>query len=162
LAVPAAAHANVDGPGMISVPGGELPHIAIYDDLRCAPVTVRPPAGQVFHADSACATLASVDGVLYGSTELPGYSAATQPLPNARVWQFNAQGDGSPTDATQLRTEVALGATGIHLIQVDSYAAYADNWRTDIQVRNEGNQPHHVVLYRVGDCASGEQEGGWL
>jgi hypothetical protein len=47
-------------------------------------------------------------------------------------------------------------------VQTDSHAAYADNWRTDIEVRNDGTQSHDVVLYRVGDCASGEQDGGWL
>src|SRR5262249_23105118 len=65
-------------------------------------------------------------------------------------------------DATQLHSEVALGATGIHIVETDSYAAYADNWRTTLDVRNDGTQSHHVVLYRVGDCASGEQDGGWL
>lgn len=114
-----------------------------------------------FFGDSACATLAVVDDVLYGPSDIPAGGAADPLTSWTAVSQSGPTGTGSAGDPHRLVTTVAAGETGVTLTQTDSYVVGQESYRTDVAVKNTSGAPKTVRLYRAGDCYLQDSDVGF-
>lgn len=140
-----------DDTGAAIVSAGPLSKVQISPTLNCSVDRVGETFG-AFDQDTACGTLVVVGGTLYGPAVLPGAPAFAALTP---VNQSAVTGDGSMANPFKLVTTVNVGATGVQLIQTDTYVSGQESYRTDVQVKNNAT-PRTVALYRAGDCRLGE------
>lgn len=109
-------------------------------------------------------TLLVVDGVLYAPNFGQHGGTATGNLgsftPFTTVSQTAVTGSGTSADPYRVVTIVAAGATGVRLIQTDTYAIGSEAYRTDLQLSNSG-AARNVILYRAADCYLGASDYGY-
>lgn len=139
---------------------GPLTRVEISDELNCAVDHVGDTRPEFF-GDTACATLAVVDDVLYGPTVIPAGGSAFPRTPWTAVGQSGPTGTGSAGDPFEVVTVVAAGETGITLTQTDSYVVGQESYRTDVAVKNTSGAPKTVRLYRAGDCYLQDSDVGF-
>ncbi|HWB71102.1 MAG TPA: hypothetical protein VG452_02710, partial [Egibacteraceae bacterium] len=138
---------------------GPLTRIEISDDLNCA-VWHAQDAEPEFYGETACATLAAVDGVLYSPEVIPGGLAA-EGTPYTPVSQQPVQGSGSDADPYRIVTVVALGPSGLQITQTDSYVAGQESYRTDVAIANTSSAAKSLTLWRAGDCNLQDSDFGF-
>jgi hypothetical protein len=109
---------------------------------------------------TACATLVSVDGIIYGPRTIPSFSLQYKTTPYSQVSQ-NLAGDGSIAHPYLITTVVDLPGTGIEVTQTDSYTIGLYGYDTSIRVRNVNGGAHKVLVYRAADCYLGGSDSGF-
>ena len=120
---------------------GPLTHVAAGADLSCQAQHIGDSAFQFAPEGAApgdCGTLVAVDGQVFG----PDSRGHT---PYSRISQVVLGEDA-------VETTVDLPASGLQIVQRDSYLPGQDGYRTDVTVRNTGAVTKSIVLYRAGDC----------
>ncbi len=149
---------TVTGPTPVIVSSGPLTRIETTPDLNCAVNHASDLSGE-FYADTACATLVGVEGVLYGPAYIP--AGPTGDVVFTPVSQSAVLGTGSALDPLRIVTVVDLGATGLRLTQTDSYVIGQEAYRTDIAIANAGPSARTILLYRAGDCYLQDSDAGY-
>lgn len=137
---------------------GPLSRIAVSPYLNC---DVENDADSIaeFYGSTACGTFVAVDGVLYGPEVIPAGNSASPRTAFTPVSQEQI-GDGTLHDPFQIITEVALGDTGLRVVQYDTYFTGDDRYLTEVQVFNDGTAARSVVIYRAADCYLGDSDYG--
>lgn len=163
----ATAAAGPDGPAKkaavtaaITTPG-PLTRVETSADLNCS-VSHAADRTPAFFEDTACGTLLSVGGELFGPARIPPTSR--EPTPRTaytKLRQSPVTGSGSLLDPHKLVTEVGLGSTGLSISQTDTYVTGQEGYRTDVTVRNAGPVARTGQLYRAGDCVVGDLDEGF-
>jgi hypothetical protein len=120
---------------------GPLTRIEISDDLNCAVSHIDDTEHPEFYGDTACATLVAVGGTLYGPAAIPAGGSASPRTPFTPISQSSVTGSGSGADPYQIVTEVALGSSGLRLVQTDSYAVGEESYRTDLEGNDRSANP---------------------
>lgn len=140
--------------------GGQgLSSVEISSDLNCSMTIPDDTQGEFFQG-TACATLVSVDGKIFGPKTIPAFAMNYQPNPYSKVSQ-DLSGDGSRAHPFVIATVVDLPGTGIELTQTDSYTTGIYSYDTSITVRNVNGATHHVLVYRAADCYLGGSDTGF-
>lgn len=160
--VPAASDVRAAQPGGSIVSPGPLTEVHTSPDLNCAVDHGADPSPE-FHLGTACGTFLAVNGVLFGPADVPAAHSAEPRTAYTPLRQSPVTGSGSFADPYRLVTEVAAGATGLSVVQVDAYVAGQESYRTDVTVINAGPAERTALLYRAGDCLLlvGNDEGGF-
>lgn len=147
--------------------GGPLTRILTTGDLNCGVNHVDDESPEFFN-DTACGTLLVVGGVLYGPEDIP---AGDDARPRTQ-WTPISQSGGAGTETPhQIRTEVAAGQSGVHLLQTDTYIPGEERYTTRLDVffalgppdvvRTLEVGPVPVRLYRAGDCFLANDDRGF-
>lgn len=68
------------------------------------------------------------------------------------ISQTPVMGTGTFSDPLTVTTEVDVGATGLRIVETNSYVIGQESFRTDIVVRNLGTIDRQAILYRALDC----------
>jgi hypothetical protein len=156
-ALSSSAHAAVPFAEITS--GGPLTSIALGNELGC----------QVAHTGDAqlelypsavkpgdCGTLVAMGPTLFapafslhGSTAASSIGASTAWTP---VSQTPVSGAGTSANPFRVVTAADAGATGLRVVQADSYVQGQESYRTDVTLQNRTGGPLTGVLYRAGDC----------
>jgi hypothetical protein len=160
LALVSAAPASAAVPFKdMGAPGGPLNHLQIGNELACQAQHTGDSTFELYPEDTApgdCGTLLATGGTLY----TPDFTAHGRTFgdtvgprtPFTPVSQNGVDGTGTPANPFGVVTTVTAGATGLRITESDTYVAGAESYRTDVTVRNTGNTPRDVVLYRAADC----------
>ncbi len=144
-------------PARVIESSGELSSITTNPDLSCAVRHVDDTAGEFF-GNNACGTFVSIDGTLYGPTVPAGGEAHVTPY--RFLSSVGPTGTGTRGDPFKIVTTVALGETGVTLVQTDTYVIGDDNYLTEVTFPGVSGS-HHVVLYRAGDCFLQNSDSGF-
>ncbi|MCB0976030.1 MAG: isopeptide-forming domain-containing fimbrial protein [Acidimicrobiales bacterium] len=153
-ASPAAADASITSTG-------PLTSIKISSDLNCAVNHTGDDSGE-WYGETACGTLVSLGGVLYGPSYIPAGSAATNVTgytPFTAVSQSGPTGSGTSANPYVVTTVVSLGSTGVTLTQKDIYQNGQETYRTQVTLANSG-AAKNAILYRAGDCYLQDSDNG--
>ena len=134
---------------------GPLTKITTTVDLNCAVDHVGDSSGE-FYGDTACGTFAVIDDVMYSPASVP---AGQEGTPWTPVTQSAVTGSGTAASPYTIVTTVAAGATGVQLVQTDTYVVGQESYRTDVAVHNSAT-PRTVRLYRAGDCFLADSDSG--
>ena len=154
LPVPAA------GPVTITS-AGPLTEIILTEDLGCQVAHVDDVDYEFYPSSSingACNTQVHVGGVTYGPVSIP---AGNSPTPFTPVSISGVVGTGTAGDPYRVTTEVGVGATGLSIIQTDSYVVGLESYRSDVMVVNSSGSPVSIKLYRAGDCYLQNSDNGF-
>ncbi|MEO7131841.1 MAG: PKD domain-containing protein, partial [Dermatophilaceae bacterium] len=142
--------------------GGPLTQITISPDLNCDVQHLGDSSGEWFGA-TACATLVSAGGVLFGPAYIPAGGSATGVTgytPYTPVSQTGPTGAGTTADPYTVVTIVDLGSSGLRLTQTDTYVEGGESYRTDVKVTTSGAAGEPVKVYRGGDCYLQDSDTG--
>jgi uncharacterized repeat protein (TIGR01451 family) len=142
------------GPTVSIGSGGPLTDITITTDLNCAVQHTGDSSGE-WYGGTACGTLVSAAGTLYGPAYIPAGGGATGALGYTAftpVSQTGPTGTGTSGDPLKVVTVVALGTSGLKVTETDSYVIGQETYRTDVQLAKTGGTPVPVIIYRAGDC----------
>lgn len=132
--------------------------IAITPDLNCAVNKFSDQFGEFF-GDTACGTLISVNGALFGPASIPAGGSASPKTAFTPVSQ-TLTGSGTESDAWQITTVVDAGAAA-RVTEVDRYVAGDVSYQTDVTVRNVSSGSSNVRLYRAADCYLQDSDFGF-
>ncbi|WP_168929454.1 M66 family metalloprotease [Nocardioides sp. GY 10113] len=139
---------------------GPLSEVAISSDLNCSVQHVNF-SHSAFYGDTACGTLAVVDGELFGPDSIPAGSSATPRTPFTEISQSAVSGSGTSSSPYSITTVVELGATGVRLTQTDTYVTGSEAYDTRLVVQNTSGSATSVRLYRAGDCYLADSDLGY-
>jgi hypothetical protein len=107
-------------------------------------------------APGDCGTFLAVGGALFAPNFATHTTTATSGIGSytafTPVSQSGVTGSGSSSSPYVVRTVVAAAATGLQIMQADSYVAGQESYRTDVTVANTSAGTQSVILYRAGDC----------
>ncbi len=149
-------------PGLVmggNPPTKQVPlRIAIAPDLNCAVNKFEDQFGE-FYGDTACATLISVNGALFGPASIPAGGSASPRTAFTPVSQ-TLTGSGLKSDPWQITTVVDAG-TAARVTEVDRYVAGDVSYQTDVTVRNGSSGSSNVRLYRAADCYLQDSDFGF-
>ena len=125
---------------------GPLTSIRTSNELHCEVHHIdNPHSYGEFYGNDSCGTFVALNGTLYGWLETP-FTFVSQST-------VLGTGNCSPScDPFRIVTEVALGSTGVRLIQTDSYLPGEPQYRTDMQLINNSGSPISPIVYRAADC----------
>ena len=118
------------GAAELGDPAGPLVRVSAGPDLACQ----AQHSGDQADSFARCGTFVAVGGQVYG----PGFAAVA--------------GGQAAEGQDAVATTVDLGASGVQVVQRDSYVPGQDAWRTDVTLRNTSAAATSAVLYRAGDC----------
>ncbi len=142
---------------------GPLTLVRVSPNLNCD-VRHASDTSPEWYGYTACATLVSVGGVLYGPSSIPagggatgvtGYTAVTP------ISQAGPTGTGTHADPFTVITVVGLGSTGMRLTQTDSYVVGEESYRTDIRLTTSSGTGVPAKVYRGGDCYLQDSDRGY-
>jgi hypothetical protein len=153
LSKKSAVHSALTGDSSIASTG-PLTNIAISPDLNCAVNHTGDLSGEWF-GDTACGTLVSAGGTLYGPAEIPAGGSATGVAgytPFTPVSQVGPTGSGTTASPFTIVTVVSLGTSGLTLTETDRYVTGQETYRTDVHLAKTGGTARSVIIYRAGDC----------
>ncbi len=148
---------------------GPLTRIWVGRDLGCQVERTGDSFYQFFPPRAApadCGTFLLVAGTLY-APDFEGHSGtATSRLrdhtPFTPINQTAVTGDGLVASPFQVVTTVAVGDTGVRIVETDSYVPGDDFYSTSVEVRNEGSAGYgSVSMFRAGDCYLGDSDVGY-
>lgn len=166
---PQAAHAVV--PGAITS-AGPLTTIGITPDLNCYTRRAGDTDGEWFDGqdtggtppgDTACGTFAVVNGQLFGPALVPAGDSATlaETGPWTPVSQSAVTGTGTSASPYTLVTTVRAGATGVTLVETDTYVVGQEGYATYIAATNASAAPINLITYHAGDCYLQDDDHGF-
>ena len=150
------------------VSGGPLTSIALGNELSCqvahtsdAQLELYPPSAK----PGDCGTFVALGGMLF----TPNFSAhdgtATSGLGTSAPWtpvsQTPVSGAGTSASPYRVVTAADAGATGLRVVQADTYVLGQESYRTDVTLQNLTGGPLSGVLYRAGDCYLQESDTGY-
>jgi hypothetical protein len=136
------------------VTSGPLTNIQIGNDLNCAVNYLGDTHGE-FLDDTACGTFVSVDGQLFGPSNVPGnYTQRSAYTPISQSLQHSG-------DTWAIATQVGLGTTGVSLYESDQYTAGDNHYDTSFSVMVDGGQQHRVVVFHAADCYIADDGDGY-
>jgi hypothetical protein len=138
--------------------------ITEYDvspDLGCAMYGSGDSDGE-FYGDTACGTIISTGGSLYGPADIPAGESLTGAA-NYNAWDPISQattGSGTSDDPYITTTSASADGSPITVSQTDSYAVGGSTVATDTTLSNSSDAPVQVVLYHAFDCYTGDSDFG--
>jgi alpha-tubulin suppressor-like RCC1 family protein len=138
--------------------GGVLTSITISPDLNCSVTHENSATSEIFYGVTACGTFLAAGGILYGPASIPAGSSAT-PLTGWTPVSQAGSGSGTRDDPWLLTTTVEAGASGITVIERDSYVQGDPYWTVSTEVVNGSGAPSDAILYRAADCYIGSDYG---
>ncbi len=157
LALPAAVFTAAPASAATIASGGPLTAVTTTPDLNCAVNHTGDAFGE-FYNDTACGTLAVVNGTLYSPATIPAGQPGTPWTP---VSQVGPTGSGATADPYKVVTVVDAGTTGVRLTQTDTYVVGTESFRTDVAVANTSAASVTLRLYRAGDCFLQDSDTGY-
>jgi uncharacterized repeat protein (TIGR01451 family) len=140
---------------------GPLTRVETSPDLNCS---VRHAADNepAFFGGNACGTFLAVGGTLFGPAQIPPLTTAPSPkMAFTPIRQSPVTGSGTAVDPYKVVTEVVAGASGLSVVQTDSYVSGQEAYRTDVTIVNDGPADSTVQLYRAGDCQTADSDDGF-
>jgi hypothetical protein len=137
---------------------GPLTTIGTTSDLNCSVNHTGDTAGE-WYGDTACGTLLSSGGTLYGPANIPAGGSAAPRTGWTPVSQTGVTGSGTSADPYKVVTVATGGA--FQITQTDTYVVGAESYRNDVQVTNTGSAAATGVLYRAGDCYLQDSDFGY-
>jgi uncharacterized repeat protein (TIGR01451 family) len=138
---------------------GPLTSIAISPDLTCAVTHVDDRYPEWF-AETACGTLISLNGELYGPNNIPSGGGATPRTFFTPVSQSAVTGSGTAADPYTIVTVVRAGDRAT-LTQTDRYVVGQEFYRTEVRVANNSGARLTGHLYTAGDCYLQDSDFGY-
>ena len=164
LALP--AHAAVPLQEIVSP--GPLTRIAIGNELGCQVAYSGDARFELFPSAAApgdCGTLVFAGNTLYAPNfsahDASAASSVGATTPFTPVSQTAVTGSGSASSPFKIVTVAGAGASGLRVIQTDSYITGQESYRTDVVIQNLGAAPVAGVVYRAGDCYLQESDRGF-
>ncbi len=148
LVATAPQSARADAAGDTITSDGPLTVIRTSADLNCSVNRVGDVDGE-FYGDTACATLAAVDGTLYGPANIPAGGNAAPRTTWTQVAQTSS-GAGTAINPYRIVTNVSGGP--LKLAQTDTYVVGSESYATRVAITNDSDSAKTVTLYRAGDC----------
>jgi hypothetical protein len=152
----------------IGAPAGPLNKIAIGNDLSCQLQHVGDTSLEFFPSSTTpgdCGTFVAVDGALFAPDFASHDGTATASLgaytPFTAAGQSPVTGAGTPASPRKLTTTADAGASGLRLVETDTYVNGQESYRTDVAVTNNSGGPKSGVLYRAGDCYLQNTDNGF-
>lgn len=139
---------------------GPLTTITISRDLNCD-VRYLGDTAPEFYSGTACATLVSAAGTLFGPSYIPAGGGASPRTGFTPVSQVGPTGTGTASDPFRITTVVDLGATGLRLTQVDTYITGQQSYKTTVTIENTTASSQSVNIYRAGDCYVSNSDYGY-
>ncbi len=130
---------------------GPLTSIGVSTDLNCSVNYSGDTSGE-FYGDTACGTLVSLAGVLYGPAGIPAGSSAAPRTTYTPVSQSAVTGTGTSASPFSVTTVVALGGTGFQLTETDTYVVGQEAYLTTVAIHNATGAAQSLIVYRAGDC----------
>ena len=122
--------APVAGAAELGDPAGPLVRVSAGPDLACQ----AQHSGDEAASFTRCGTFVAIGGQVYGA----GFAGVS--------------GSQAAEGEDALATTADLGASGVQVVQRDSYVPGQDAWRTDVTLRNTTGASTTAVVYRAGDC----------
>ncbi len=139
--------------------GRPLTSVTTTPDLNCAVDHEADPVTEFF-GTTACGTLVTAHGTLYGPANIPAGGAASPRTTYTTVSQGAVTGTGTAVDPYRLVTTVLAGPS-VRIVQTDSYVDGDDSYRTDVELVNVGTTTVSGQVYRAGDCYLGASDAGY-
>lgn len=133
---------------------GPLTEIETTPDLNCRVEHISDSASE-FYGRTACATLVTMDGVLYGPAQVPAGSEV-QDVAWTPVSQ-DSGGVGTVADPYWINTVVSGGS--LTVTQRDTYVNGENSYRTSISVTS--TEPGDIIIYHGGDCYLQNSDNGF-
>jgi uncharacterized repeat protein (TIGR01451 family) len=130
--------------------GGPLNSITISRDLNCDVRHVDDVIAE-WYAGTACATLISLNGTLFGPASIPAGGGASPLTPYTPVSQSAVTGSGTAADPYTIVTVVRAGDLAT-LTQTDRYVAGQEFYTTEVTVTNDSATSLSGNIYTAGDC----------
>jgi hypothetical protein len=137
---------------------GPLTTIGTTSDLNCSVNHTGDTAGE-WYGGTACGTLLSSGGTLYGPANIPAGGSANPRTGWTPVSQTSVTGSGTSADPYKVVTVATGGA--FQITQTDTYVVGEESYRNDVQVTNTGSASATGVLYRAGDCYLQDSDFGY-
>ena len=138
---------------------GPLTSVGISTDLNCSVNHTGDSSGE-FYGGTACATLVSLAGVLYGPAGIPAGGGASPRTTYTPVSQSAITGAGTSASPFSVTTVVDLGATGFRLTETDTYVVGQEAYLTNVSIKNNTGAAQNVIIYRAGDCYLQDSDEG--
>ena len=130
---------------------GPLTSVGISSDLNCSVNHTGDSSGEFF-GGTACGTLVSLAGILYGPASIPAGGGASPRTTYTPVSQSAVTGAGTTASPFSVTTVVDLGATGFRLTETDTYVVGQEAYLTTVAIKNNTGAAQSVIIYRAGDC----------
>lgn len=138
--------------------------ITEYDvspDLGCA-MSGSGDADGEFYGNTACGTIISVNGALYGPASIPAGGNLTG-ASNYGAWDPVSQttaGSGTSGDPYVITTAASADGSPITASQTDTYAIGGSTVGTTTTLTNSSSSSVQVMLYHAFDCYPGDSDTG--
>ncbi|MEA2177811.1 MAG: hypothetical protein QOG77_1108 [Solirubrobacteraceae bacterium] len=155
----AASPASAAVPYTDIVTAGPLTSVALGNELGCQ-VAHTGDAGLELFPSSAkpgdCGTFVALGATLFAPNFAAHDSTAASSVGASTPWtpvsQTPVTGAGTSASPYRVVTAADAGATGLRVVQADTYVVGQESYRTDVTVQNRTGGPQSGVLYRAGDC----------
>ncbi len=139
--------------------GGPLTAIALGDELSCQVSYGGDERFELFPSAAKpgdCGTFLVVGADLF-APNLTAHEASSATAIGTNtaftpVSQSEVSGSGTSASPFRVTTVADAGASGVRIVQTDSYISGQESYRTDTTVQNLGPASATGVLYRAGDC----------
>ncbi len=138
---------------------GPLTTVGISTDLNCSVNHTGDSSGE-FYGGTACGTLVSLAGILYGPALIPAGGNAVPRTTYTPVSQSAVTGAGTSASPFSVTTVVDLGGTGFRLTETDTYVVGQEAYLTNVSIHNATGSAQSVIIYRAGDCYLQNSDAG--
>ena len=138
---------------------GPLRTIDISTELNCA-VNHTSDTLPEWYGSTACATLISLNGTLFGPRNIPAGGSAAPRTAYTPVSQTGVTGSGTAADPYTIVTVVRAGDLAI-VTQTDSYVVGREFYTTSVAVDNISGGTLTGNIYTAGDCYLQNSDWGY-
>lgn len=155
-------HVNNPPPPPPPGPARGISDYSATPDLACT-LTTNEDLADEFYTDGsgndACGTFLSLDGTLYGPSDVPAGGDLGDYVWWSPISQFTA-GGGTPGDPFVITTTVAAGDTGVELTEIDTWTEGGNAVDSSMSVTGPPGDTDSALLYRGADCYVGDADTG--
>jgi hypothetical protein len=150
------------------VSAGPLTSIALGNELGCqvahtgdARLELYPSAAK----PGDCGTFVAIGATLFAPNFAAHDTTAASGIGPSTPWtpvsQTPVAGAGTSASPYRVVTVADAGASGLRVVQTDTYVLGQESYRTDVTLRNATGAPLAGVLYRAGDCYLQSSDTGY-
>jgi hypothetical protein len=147
---------------------GPLPAIALGNELSCQVSHTGDAQFELFPSGTKpgdCGTLVAIGPTLFAPAFSQHDGSAASSIGESTAWtpvsQTPVSGAGTSGSPFRVVTAADAGASGLRVVQADSYVTGQESYRTDVTLQNRTGGPISGVLYRAGDCYLQESDTGF-
>ena len=147
---------------------GPLTSVVLGNELSCQVGHTGDAQLELFPSSAKpgdCGTLAAIGPTLFAPAFSQHDSTAASGIGDSTPWtpvsQTPVTGAGTTASPFRVVTAADAGATGLRVVQADSYVRGQESYRTDVTLQNRTGGPITGILYRAGDCYLQESDTGF-